>query len=517
MSITKVIMVGLDGADFGILDPLIADGELPFIQEILRNGARATLLSTQPMNTLPSWTSIFTGVNPGKHGLINFVFRDERADFAIARGKDRMVPTVWELLSKYNVKQIIVNDPISYPPSKINGIMLTGFLSPLASTNISYPPEIREELDRACGGYQSDLPFGFEQIIRKDREKGLQLITGLAKKDYEVTKYLAKNYDWDLLSITFTSTDRLQHFYFNDTSKIRSHYRMLDGMIKDICELAEKEANVFLMSDHGFCQLKKCFYVNSWLQSQNYVKKQRSLLNRVLSRFHLTGDKLSSILIQLHLYSLLDKIVPDRIKQQVPNNIEEYRTDYKTSPVVFPSTDNGLYFNDPSLIPKVRASLEALAASSEDSPIEKVLDRQEVFWGEFTNRAPEIPLLASYGFEISPRLAPTWLGPPSTIGDIRDGTHRPEGIFMAMGPNIVHKELASPLHGWDVAPTILQCFGVPIPGYIDGKVISQLFKTTDLISTTTYNEKLTTREYSEVITEEEEKEIENRFRALGYI
>ncbi len=470
----KMIMIGLDGCDFQILKPMIANGNLPFFQEILRGGSHGILKSTQPINTVPSWASIFTGVNPGKHGLIDFVFR-EKGEFIVASGRHRMVDTIWELLSKYNIRQIVVNDPISYPPSKINGIFLTGFLTPPGSTNFIYPAEIRDEVDKACGGYRTDLPFGFEETIAHDRSKGFELINDLARIDFETAKHLARNHEWDLLSLTFTSTDRLQHFYLDDEERMKNHYQMLDGMMREICEL-DSEANVMIMSDHGFAPLQKCFYVNSWLRERKYVKDQRSFLNRFLSKTNMTGSKIMSLLLRLRLYSILDKIVPDRIKRQVPSVSGESRTDYKNSSALLASADNGLYFNDLSILGSIRTELEVLMANNQNI-LQEIHLRDEVYWGEYSRRAPEITLLPAYGCEISPRLAQSWLEAPSKVADIRTGTHRPEGIFMAFGPNIRKTDLGATLRTWDIAPTVLHNFGVPAPEYMDGKVIDYLFET----------------------------------------
>jgi len=479
MNKRKTILIGLDGCTFKILKPLINDGYLPAFAEILKEGCHTHLISTLPFNTLPAWTSIFTGVNPGKHGITDFTIR-ENGEYKITNiGKHRMVDSLWKILSRHNKEQIIVNEPVTYPPEKINGIMLAGFSTPFENRNFAYPPSIENEIDRICNGYMPDLPFAFEKIIAKDKNKGFELISKFAEKTFRTTKYLIKNYSWDLLSVIFTSTDRLQHFYFHNTERIRSHYQLLDKFIDEIISL-ESEANILIVSDHGFGPINKCFYINTWLKDQNLVAKNQSTLNTLLSHYGLTYQKIVSMLTKVKLYKLLAKITPTSTKRSIPMDEYGETVDFNKSIIFSPSLNSGLFINNrnfsrnqTSILIKKLSSLNI----NGEKPIEHVYLRRDVIWGPYADRAADIYLIPKYGYEISHRMVPSHLACPKAFGDIRTGTHRPAGVFIAYGPDIRQGiKLNEPFFTWDIAPLILHMLSLSIPGYMDGCVRKEMFK-----------------------------------------
>ncbi len=473
----KTILIGLDGCCFDVLNRLMADGRLPTLSEIISEGSRAVLRSTIPPNSLPAWTSIFTGVNPGKHGIIDSILRIN-GEIKVATSRDRAVPSLWKILDAWGVKQIVVNEPVTYPPAQINGVMLTGFSTPPAAQNYIYPFELREEVDRACGGYMPDLELDFEGVISKDRNKGLKMMEDFAKKTFEAACYLAKNYEWDLLSCIFTSTDRLLHFYFDDPNAIISHLKLIDGMISKMLEL--EESNVLIVSDHGFGPLKKSFYINSWLKKLSYLKERRTVSNMLLTGLGLNYRRLSSLLTKLKLYGIAARLVPTSVKKAIPTDAGEPAIDHKESLFYSLSVNGGIYVNDIRIktstqIDSLIDVLRSLSIGSE-RPIEQVFRKKEILWGNCTGRAPEILFLPAVGYEISPRLLPSILEPSKATGDIRTGTHRPRGIFLAFGPDIKRGKLPHNINTWDIAPTILHEFGLPIPDYMDGWVLKEIFK-----------------------------------------
>ena len=478
MSKRKLILIGIDGCTFKILKPLINDGYLPTFSEILKEGCHTTLISTLPFNTLPAWTSIFTGVNPGKHGITDFIIREDGQYEVVNSRRHRMVDSLWTILSRHNVEQIVINEPVTFPPEKIKGIMLTGFSTPPQNRNFAYPASIIDEVEKVSHGYWPDLPFGFEKVIAENKNKGFQLISEFAEKIIKTTKYLSKSYDWQLLASIITSTDRLQHFYFNDFKHISSHYQLLDNFLNEIIS-KETEANILIVSDHGFGPLEKCFYINTWLRDQNLVAENRNLLNAILSKFRITYSKLVSTLMKLKLYNFLAKITPLSVKRSIPMDGYTSPIHFTNSKVLYPSINGGLFINSPILNKNALKLLEALSSLTfnGEKPIEHAYLRKEVLWGPYTYRAADIYLIPKYGYEISPRLTSSYLSAPSKFGDIRSGTHRPTGVFIAYGPDICRGfKLKEPLFTWDIAPLILHMLGLPIPNYMDGRVRKEIFK-----------------------------------------
>jgi predicted AlkP superfamily phosphohydrolase/phosphomutase len=478
LSKRKIILIGLDGCDFRILKPLIENGYLPTFSELLENGCHGTLISTLPPNTLPAWTSIFTGVNPGKHGITDFIIK-ENEQYKTASSYYRMVDSLWVILSRHNVEQIIINEPVTFPPEKIKGIMLTGFSTPLwGRRDFAYPASIIDEIEKVSNGYETDLPFEFEKIITENRNKGFQLISEFAEKIIKTTKYLSKNYDWQLLVSIITSTDRLQHFYFNDFEYISSHYKLLDNFLSEMIN-HETEANILIVSDHGFGPLRKCFYINTWLKDQGLVSENRNLLNAILFRFRMTHLRLVSMLMKLKLYNFIAKITPISVKRSIPMDSYSTPIDFINSKVLCPVLNGGLFINNSHLNKNISTLVKALLSITfnGENPIEHVYFRKEVLWGPYAHRGADIYLVSKHGYEISPRLVPSYLSPPLKFGDMRSGTHRPEGIFIAYGPDISRGiKLKEPLFTWDIAPLILHMLSRPIPSYMDGRVRKEIFR-----------------------------------------
>ena len=106
----RVIVIGLDGATFDVMDPLLEDGQLPHMGGLVNKGTTGRLLSTIPYSTIPAWPSFMTGKNPGKHGVFDF-FRFAEGERRLANSQDIRSPTLWELLSQHGKRSIVINVP----------------------------------------------------------------------------------------------------------------------------------------------------------------------------------------------------------------------------------------------------------------------------------------------------------------------------------------------------------------------------------------------------------------------
>ncbi len=68
----KLVIVGIDGGTFKVINPLIAEGKLPHLEKLINSGVKGILKSTYPPITAAAWVSFMTGKNPGKHGYFDF-------------------------------------------------------------------------------------------------------------------------------------------------------------------------------------------------------------------------------------------------------------------------------------------------------------------------------------------------------------------------------------------------------------------------------------------------------------
>ena len=480
----KTILFGIDGAPWHFVDRFVQEGLMPNIKYVLDHGVKGVLLSTFPTETMAAWTSIFTGVNPGKHGMPDFRLRlNGRID--IAQSKFRRAETIWQIMSKNELKSIVINDPVTFPPDSINGIITTGLMTP-PNMNYVHPAELKNEIDKVVGGYMCEPPLDFYEKAIKAKPEAYAMLEEVASKQAQAALYLAKNYDWDVLAPIFTTSDRLQHVFYSDDEYLKKHYALLDGYLKEFLNIASSEnANVLIISDHGFGPTKRALYINTWLCKEGFQRVKRSILRSALVSSGLTVYKLMEIVGKLHLSGIalkLFRISPRMVKDALPlGTYEVGQTDYSASQA-FSTAYHGIYLNSNLSGEKFEQVREMIMNKLRDlsdngtKVVENVYKREDVLHGQYSDRAPDIFVVTKIGYGMSTHLNPSIFDKLQNHGITISGSHRLEGIFAACGPDIKEGMIINKnLHVWDIAPTILHIHGIPIPTYMDGRVLTEIF------------------------------------------
>jgi predicted AlkP superfamily phosphohydrolase/phosphomutase len=236
----KVFVLGLDGATLTLLDRKA----LPHIKRLIDKGVSGELLS-RPAVTPIAWTSMVTGVNPGKHGIFGF-----RKGDRLINSQNKKAKELWDY-----AKSIVINVPMTYPARPIDGVMITGMMTPtIDSAGAVFP-----ESERA---YLKKVDYVIEPEIKlSEIKKSLEIRTKIAH-------YYAQNYNWQLFFHVFREFDVLQHFFWGQDLR---YYRIVDTLLG---ELQEKFPDSFFMivSDHGFTHVDKTFNLERWLK-KNFGEK----------------------------------------------------------------------------------------------------------------------------------------------------------------------------------------------------------------------------------------------------
>jgi len=456
--------MGIDGATWTVLSPLISKGELPHFHEIVTKGVSDTLMSTVPPLTAPSWTSMFTGVNPGKHGIVDFILR-EADGFVPSLSHYRMCKTIWQIVSEVGRRCVVINDPVTYPPEHVNGIMITGLMTPPGSANWIYPKELKHEIDEVAGGYECDIPPDIDWTMR---ENSLNILRDLTEKTYRVSKHVASDFDWDLLAVIFTMTDRLQHFWWNDSAAISEYYRKLDNILGDYLEYTkDHNADLIVVSDHGFGPCKTFFRISEWLRELDLAVYNESPLSRVLAKLKITKEGARDVWgLWPPFFRALPAFLQEVIRTYVPESGQlERQLDIGKS-LAYARGWAGIFVAEKRIREYLTTKLSELTDRTTRSLIfEKVMKREDVLQGPYLYRAADLLLLPSLGYHVLTR--------ESAYETAMSGTHRPEGIFVHYRPNSGLTHPASALghiRPWDVGASILHTLGVPIPEYFDGKL-----------------------------------------------
>lgn len=249
-------VLGIDGLPFTLVHKLIDEGVMPNFKQLLAGpGQLSQLHVTVPDFSCVSWTSFYTGVNPGKHGIYGFT------DFDPQTGKpytpnalDCKVAPLWHRVGEAGGRSVVLNLPNTYPAQPLRGKMISGFVAP-DFERACYPPMFAQTL-RALG-YRMDFD-GVMGLGRPANVKNLLAPVFQARK--EAIRHVIRNEYWDLAICVITETDRLQHYFLNALEDpiheshawTKAFYVELDGFIGEVAELLDGRADLFMVSDHGF-------------------------------------------------------------------------------------------------------------------------------------------------------------------------------------------------------------------------------------------------------------------------
>ena len=486
--VRRFLILGLDGGTFDLLDPLMDAGELPFLKSMVSGGVRAPLTSVYPAKTIPAWYSFATGRDPGELGIYGFTEPTSRP------GESRLVSTfrpteaIWDRLSRQGVKVGVVNFPLlaGYP---LHGFVVPGMFS---ENSVTYPKELRAEVEGNLGGpYPSELPVAREA----DREAWLALATRNVTQRAQTASLLAARHRPDFLFTLFRETDRVEHQFWYELERpvaeipedLRAFWRAVDAGCRQVdaaFRAAGGPAVTLVVSDHGHGAIHSDFLTNRWLENE------RLLVFR--DGTDITGRNLIARIIlwtqRLGLGRLLAKPVADVLRGgraeglshllSGATSFEEMaeRIDWKRTVAFSYPVPEGIYLNlrNPDLTPdrreavlgEIRRRLEAYP----DAHVE-VLEPREIYRGRNFVRAPSL-LIRVDEMRTEPRMDFSYPAPL-----IRDrpgffygqGTHRMNGILIGAGEGVPRGSVGSPLHLLDIAPTVLEAMGAPVPAGLPGR------------------------------------------------
>jgi predicted AlkP superfamily phosphohydrolase/phosphomutase len=367
-------------------------------------------------------------------------------------------------MSESGANCIVINDPVTFPPEKVRGIMTTGLMTPPGSTNWIYPKELRSELDAAAGGYEPDIPANFKSLFIEDKRKSLGILEELTAKIFRLSTYAIENYDWDVFAVIFTSTDRLQHYWWDDPTVLSQHYRAIDAIVGEYIKYAEQTmADLIVVSDHGFGPVNKVFCVNEWLKRSGLAVAKESTFARFLAKSGLTRQRMRNVWGEWPTaFRVLPAVLQDLVRAYIPDAAESNNELDIGDSAVYAKSSAGVFVRDKHRLEFVAQKLrKAIDESTGQSIFENVLKRDEVLRGPYCYRAPDLFFKPVIGYDPCPN-------DNDRIG--RTGTHRPEGIFLHYrSGSSLEQHSDKEIRPWDVAALVLDVLGLPIPEYFDGK------------------------------------------------
>lgn len=278
----KVAIIGLDCA----APQLIFERwrkDLPNLKQLMEGGCYGRLLSTHPPITVPAWASMMSSKDPGQLGIYGFRNRRDYSynGYALANTSVLKCELVWDILGRAGKQVIILGVPPSYPPRTVNGIQVGCFLTPSTKHSYTYPPEVKEEVERVAGGYVLDV----EGFRTDDKDGLLKRIHEKTRKHFAVAKHLLKTKPWDFFMMVEMGVDRIHHGFWKHMDPahpkyepgnpyeyaIRDYYRYCDQEVGEVLALLPEETVVFVVSDHGAKKMDGGICVNEWLIQKGYL------------------------------------------------------------------------------------------------------------------------------------------------------------------------------------------------------------------------------------------------------
>ncbi|MEW6348568.1 MAG: adenylyl-sulfate kinase [Thermodesulfobacteriota bacterium] len=279
----KVCVIGLD-----CVPPLVAfetlGGDLPNLRCLMEHGVWGPLRSTDPPITIPAWTTITTGKDPGQLGIYGFRNRRDHGygEMCTADASHVQAPRLWDYLDENGLKSVLVGIPQTYPVRPHGGVTVAGFPGPTGRAVQTHPPELADELPEICGG---DYLVDVEEFRTDRKDRLLRDLYTMVDRRFLLARDFLTRRPWDFFMMVEIATDRLHHGfwqYWRPDHKsyepgnpyeevIPDFYRYLDQRLGSLLGLLDDETTVVVLSDHGARTLRGGFCINEWLIRQGLL------------------------------------------------------------------------------------------------------------------------------------------------------------------------------------------------------------------------------------------------------
>jgi predicted AlkP superfamily phosphohydrolase/phosphomutase len=453
----KILIIGLDSAPSEIV--IDRRHELPTLARLIEGGWHGKMRSSDPPITIPAWMVMTTGKDPGRLGLYGFRHRTGYTydKMWIATSQAFKERAIWDYVGERGGRSVLVSIPPSYPPRPVPGNLIGCFLTPDHTKEYTYPAGLKAEIEDRFGPYLFDVVFRTE-----DRDEILREIYAMTEKRFEVIRHLMRTKPWDLLMFVEIGVDRIQHAFWKYYDKahhlyvpgnkyedaIPGYYRYLDAKIAALLAEAGDDTLVLVISDHGAKRMKGAFCVNEWLiEKGDLVLKEAPARGANIEKTPIDWPR-TKVWGWGGYYARLFLNVEGREPQGVikPEDYEKERD---------------------ALIER----LEAIRGPRGESWATRVIKPNEYF----EDLRGDYPDLMVYFDDLFWRSAGTlgwgtqYLLENDTGPD--DAVHAQEGMYILYDPR---EPAGRPrdIDILDVAPTVMNRLGLPVPADMKGKIIS---------------------------------------------
>lgn len=378
---------------------------------------------------------------------------------------------IWDYLDGIS---IIANVPLTYPPKKINGLLISGMETPSIDSEFTYPKELKNEIISLFPNYLIELNW---ELYKDKKNVFIQDLIKMTQERINLFWHLIKK-EWDFFFLVFIGPDRIQHIFWEE-NELLNYYKYLDDFLNSVVKYIEdNDINLMIVSDHGFTKIKKIVNINTFLSEESYLIKRKK--SNFLMKMGISKEKITEkILVYFKLTNIYKKLPPIFLtffKKSISGINPIYDFDLNISKAIMIGF-GGIYIFEENEDFKEKIKKEIIQKienlknpDNDEKIIEKVFRREEIYFGKFLTNAPDLIILPKKGYSLKSAISKDIIEPP--LFKIAD--HALDGIFLAYGPNIKKGQIINPKI-YDIAPTILYMNDVPIPKDMDGKVLIEIF------------------------------------------
>lgn len=542
-----LLIIGFDGATFDLIKPWARDGYLPNLARLMDEGATADLASTLPPVTSPAWPTFMTGVNPGKHGVFDFI-QPHGDNFTLVNSTRIRQPTLWQRLSALGYRVGVLNVPVTYPPQAVNGFLVTDILSPRNAT-ISHPADLITRYQDAPGDDGRPLgPYRVAPDVQYKPGNEAEFIADIYDLIDAHGRWALKLMDAepvDVLMVHFIAMDVAKHalWRFMDHSHpryepspyeyaIRDGYAKVDEYIGRLQAKLPPGSTTIAMSDHGFGPLKNMVNLNVFFMKKGLMKLKPDAVTQLKAwafRHGITPSTAYQWISRLGLQNTIARVSKKARNDIVGKFLSFDSVDWSRTIAYSMGHVGQVYLNRAGREPhgivteadydrrlvQVSDALAELRDENGQPILTNLIRGRDAYDGPYAELGPDLHLeLDHYAMIACPLFATEGKVMTNQIrGD--SGCHRREGIFIAAGPGVragLEMPEASIL---DLAPTILHLLGEPVPPIMDGRVLTEALVDPAPVRYAEEDGAGVGSEQSFDIGEAEQ--IEERLRGLGYL
>jgi predicted AlkP superfamily phosphohydrolase/phosphomutase len=548
----RVLVIGIDGATWTVLQPLMDMGRMPHLSRLCDDGVRSVLRSTSNPVTPCAWTSLATGFTEARHGITDFVYFDtEQYRIVPYTAQERVKAPLWRWLNQCGYRVGILNLPWTAPVQPLDGFIVAGLGVADNEHPDCYPPSLLSEIKAIAGQYATyaSPSAGIEYAPAGVVRRYCAQIEDLLSARTQVALALQSRFHPHFMLVQFQSLDAIQHSFWkclvgSDArrrpelrAELLKPYTAMDEAIGRLTEAADSDTLVMVVSDHGFWEMEFVVSPNLLLRQWGYLElsargRRQLRRRRILSLLRPTvrlayamptavADSIFSIARAIAMGTEVVHFTADVVRYFDLSKTQAFCPLGYHQGQIFINlqgrSPGGIVASEhfASLCRELQQKFRSVLLPDGRPAFDSVLYGPDVYPHIAASRRADLILVPNEGVLVLERLG---YGPITSCQKRTAGIHHPDGVLVLSGPGV---QKASPLDTprlVDIAPTVLHYMGCPVPEDMEGRVLEELLAEGLAVRKVPASALETSpQEVEQPLTDEDERAIMERLRQLGYL